>query len=322
MNGKNYYLGHPQQTTGAEFFRRDGGRADGVKVCRVRNGRGLECILSADRCADPVELTFMGHNMGFLSPCGHVKSDSTLPFLETFAAGFFTTCGFNNVGSPNQDQGEDLPLHGTIANTPCHSITADETEEGIEVRAVVYDSRPFGRNLKLERTYFFPADRNEIILTDKVTNLGSTKEPYEILYHCNMGYPLLDEDAILSIPSQSVLPRNDHAATGLKDWNKIQPPTAGYEEMCFYHTFTGEACVSLEQPKLGIGLSMKYDTETLPYFTQWKMMGQTMYVMGLEPGNCTPDGRSAMREAGTLKFLNPEESVTHQISFSFYKTEK
>jgi len=317
----NKYIGHPEQMAGAEFFRRDGGRADGAKVCRIRNGLGLECILSADRCADPVELSFCGVNLGFLSPCGHVKSNPALPFLETFSAGFLTTCGLNNVGSPNRDEGEDLPLHGTIANTPCHSIAARQTEEGIRIEAVVYDGRLFGRSLKLEREYFFPAGKNEMILTDRITNLSDSETPYELLYHCNMGYPFLDEDAVLKIPSERVTPRNDHAATGLSDWSRVESPQAGYEEMCFFHTLTGEAKVSMEQPKYGIGLRMEYDTESLPYFTEWKMMGERTYVLGLEPGNCHPDGRAKMRAEGALQILAKEETKEHKIRFVFYKTE-
>ncbi|MBQ1966031.1 MAG: aldose 1-epimerase family protein [Clostridia bacterium] len=319
MNKKKY-LGHPEQMAGAEFFRRDGGAGDGMKVCRVRNGLGLECMITADRAADVTELTFLGQNMGYLSPCGHVTPNPAMPFLERFTAGFFTTCGLNNVGTPNVDNGEDLPLHGTISNTPCHSLFAETDDAGIHVKAVLYDGHPFGRNLKLEREYFFPADKNEFILTDTVTNLGSEEEPYEILYHCNMGYPLLDEDSILTIPSISVTPRNDHAATGLGNWSKVENPTPGYEEMCFFHEMEKAARVSLEQPKLGLGVALEYDSENLPFFTQWKMMRETMYVMGLEPGNCTPDGRAAMRKAGTLSFLNPGESKTHQVKFVFYRT--
>lgn len=319
---KDKYLGHPQQLAGAEFFRRDGGRGDGMKVCRVRNGLGLECMIAADRAADVCELSFMGQNMGYLSPCGHVAPDPNAPFLQGFTAGFFTTCGLNNVGTPNVDEGEDLPLHGTISNLPCHNIFAEQKEDGICVKAVIYDSYPFGRNLRLEREYFFPADKNEFILTDTITNLGNQKTPYELLYHCNMGYPLLDEDAVLNIPSKEVTPRNEHAATGIGNWSKVEKPQAGYEEMCFYHTMDKAARVTLEQPKLGIGLAIEYDAENLPYFTQWKMMGEKMYVMGLEPANCAIDGRAAMRANGDLAFLGPQQSVQHQVKFVFYKTEK
>lgn len=60
---------------------------------------------------------------------------------------------------------------------------------------------------------------------------------------------------------------------------------------------------------------MSYDTDELPCFTQWKMMGEYEYVMGIEPGNCLPDGRAAMREKGILEFLKPGETKTHHLKF-------
>ncbi len=321
MKQTRYYLGHPEQMSGAEFFRRCSGTGEGMKVCRVRNGLGLECLIAADRCADLCEVSYMGQNIGFLSPCGHRTPDLNAPFLERFTAGFITTCGLNNVGSPCTDDGEELPLHGTISNTPCHNIYAQKTEEGICVRATVYDSRIFGRNLKLEREYFFSSEESSFLLTDTVCNLGETAEPIEILYHCNMGYPFLDEDAVLRIPSQKVTPRNAHAETGINNWNTVDCPTEGYEEMCFFHKLNGIACVALEQPKLNIGMKMEYSTDELPCFTQWKMMGQGQYVMGLEPGNCFPDGRAAQRARGNLQILSPGETATYRVKFTFYKPE-
>ena len=53
-----------------------------------------------------------------------------------------------------------------------------------------------------------------------------------------------------------------------------------------------------------------------------EMMGEYEYVMGLEPGNCLPDGRDVMREKGILKFLAPGESAENEIRFEFKKTEK
>ena len=37
-------------------------------------------------------------------------------------------------------------------------------------------------------------------------------------------------------------------------------------------------------------------------------MGVRDYVLGIEPGNCYPDGRSKVREDGNLEFINPNES--------------
>ena len=46
-------------------------------------------------------------------------------------------------------------------------------------------------------------------------------------------------------------------------------------------------------------------------------MGEYEYVMGLEPGNCNPDGRQTMRELGKLEFLKPGEKKIHNLKFEF-----
>jgi len=66
---------------------------------------------------------------------------------------------------------------------------------------------------------------------------------------------------------------------------------------------------------------MEFDTAELKCFTEWKMMGEYDYVLGLEPGNCLPDGRKAMREQGILEFLKPDEVKTHHIKFEFTEEE-
>ena len=72
---------------------------------------------------------------------------------------------------------------------------------------------------------------------------------------------------------------------------------------------------------MGIGLLIEYDAENLPYFTQWKMLGERDYVMGLEPGNCHPDGRNVMRKEEKLVFLQPGEEVTYQVTVTMIENE-
>ena len=61
-------------------------------------------------------------------------------------------------------------------------------------------------------------------------------------------------------------------------------------------------------------LKLSFDTNELKCFTQWKMMGEGDYVMGLEPGNCTPDGRDVLREKKLLKFLAPGAEASQTIT--------
>ena len=135
-----------------------------------------------------------------------------------------------------------------------------------------------------------------------------------ILYHINMGYPLLDEDSVITIPAKKVVPRDDHATIDVENWMNMQKPTPGYQEKCYYHQFGDRKGIAdIYQPKLNTGLTISFDAELLDGFVEWKMMGVRDYVLGLECGNCYPDGRKAMRESGMLKVLEPGESKAYCV---------
>ena len=312
------YLGHDSQLCAVEEVRLVGGKGDGLRLLQLRNAAGLEMTVCADRCADIYRLIFKGDNMGYFSPAGYVAptyyDKEGLNFLKSFTAGFLTTCGLAAAGSPCTDEGETLPLHGTISNTPCDRIWWDEDAENLYIHAVVNEGVLFGRKLRLNRTIACGKFENRFTLTDTVENLADTETPLMVLYHMNMGYPLLSENAILDIPSVDVQPRTPHSAKGLADWAKLQPPTAGYMEECFYHTFQGEGRATIYNPDIRKELTISFDPTNLDYFTQWKMMGCRDYALGLEPGNCHPDGRDVMRKQGKLKFLAPGASLTYSFT--------
>lgn len=153
-----------------------------------------------------------------------------------------------------------------------------------------------------------------------MANTGDRLEPFEILYHMNMGYPLLDEDSILTIPSVDVQPRDTHAAEDIANWMHMEKPAPGYQERCYYHKFAGkEGKASLYQPKSKVGLTISFDAGELDGFVEWKMMGVRDYVLGLECGNCYPDGRDVMRRTGMLKFLKPGEEKTYQVTVQVWE---
>lgn len=317
----NKYIGHENQLRGVEEMRIVGGKGDGMRILNVRNGKGLEFTVLADRAADIARLSLKGDNFGYFAPCGYVSpkfyDNKGAGFLKSFTGGFMTTCGLTAVGSPCVDDGEELPLHGTIANTPCENIAHWTENDEIHIKAIVRDAAIFDYQLILEREYVCSLTENKLILTDKIKNIGSKTAPIEVLYHCNMGYPLLSENAVLNIPSNKVTARDAHAQTGIDCCAVMEKPQAGYEEMCYYHEFEGQAQVSIFNHDIQKGLRMSFDTAELKCFAEWKMMGEYDYVLGLEPGNCYPDGRDVMRQKGMLEFLKSGETKTHHITFEF-----
>lgn len=105
------------------------------------------------------------------------------------------------------DEGVEYPLHGSIANTPCEHSFYTEEEGSLTVHSVTKDETIFGRKLKLTREIRVSTEENSFTITDTIENTGDREEAFEILYHMNMGYPLLDEDSVITIPSVNVTAR-------------------------------------------------------------------------------------------------------------------
>lgn len=182
----------------------------------------------------------------------------------------------------------------------------------------------FGENLTLTRRVWTHLGSSTIYLRDVVANEGYQTSPHMMLYHCNFGFPLLDEGAELLLPSRSVRPRDAVAAQGLDVHNTYEAPIDGYAEQCFYHDAIaaedGYATALLVNRALqcgqGLGIALRYRQAELPCFTQWKMVCAGTYVTGLEPANCWVEGRDKDRERGILQFLEPGETREYSLELT------
>lgn len=321
------YVGNPYQTRGAESYVLQGAKGDGMHFLYVRNGKGLEAWVSLDRAGDISRLTYKGDNMGFFSPCGYVAPQyydkDGFGFLKSFTAGFFTTCGLANLGTPCVDEGEELPQHGSISNTPAEFISKTETEQGLEIILKVSDCVIFGRKLILTRKYFFSYSENTFSVSDTVTNEADVPSPYMIMYHCNMGYPLLCENSIVNIPHSKISSYSDESEKYISTAFNMEKPQPNFIERCYAIEVEKKgdfANVGIYNPDIEKGLVISYSKDTLPHFTEWKMMGNKDYVLGLEPSNSLLGGRNVIRQNGGLPFLNPDESKTTYVEFKFKDT--
>lgn len=313
-------MGHENQCFGVDEMRLTGGKASDLRILSVRNGKGLDFWISLDRCADIPRLSCNGVNYGFLSPCGFAAPEfyDKNEFLKSFTAGFFTTCGFENAGASKEYKGKILPMHGTCANIPAEWFMYEVDKEEIVIKAKIRDAVLFGRKLVLLRTYHVSLKENTIKLVDEIKNIGNTEEYLMLLYHCNMGYPLLSETAKMKIPHSSVRPHNARAAEGIENCLEIEKPQDGFEEQCYYYDVlenNGYCMISIDNPENNAAIELSWKKPGIDCFTQWKMMGSGEYVMGLEPGNCTPEGVEAMEKSKTLKILKPNKKYETELIF-------
>ena len=314
------YVGDLSQVSGIKEYTLTSGKAKGVKAFDVKTGSGLEFTVLADRCLDISGLSFNGINCSYLSKTGIVSpefyNEHDKGFLRSFFSGFLTTCGLRNVGSPCIENGESFSMHGRISNTPGEEICAQtEWIGGVPVLTIsgkMREATLFGENLILKRKISCKYGENKIKIENTVENLGFKKEALMLLFHFNMGYPLLDEDAILITPTEKLIPRDTEAEKGEASYHQCQPPTPDYLEQVFYHNLkadaNGNTQVALINKKLELGITIRFNKNQLFNFTQWKQMGEGDYVMGLEPCNCYVGGRTDPRNNGILEYLEPGET--------------
>ena len=289
------YVGNLAQLGGTRHYELTDGRARGMRAIDINAGAGLQYTILPDRGMDISLASFKGNNLVFLTPNGETHpafyEPEKLGWLQTFAAGLLTTCGLTYLGPPVADEGEELGLHGRYSNIPAKQVSDRSGWVGEEyhtrISGIIEEARLFGNKLRMEREISSVLGQNKIFIKDRITNFGSQASPYTILYHMNLGYPLLSEDAELVIQASETIPRDADALPGIKEFKIFPKPQPFYKEQVFHHIMkgdtSGETFASLVNKKLGISLTINFNIGSLPFLTQWKMMGAGEYVLGLEP---------------------------------------
>jgi hypothetical protein len=305
------------------------GRAKGVRVVDFNLGNGFEFTVVPDRAMDVFAARYQGISLAWHSSVGLAApayyEPQGLGWLRSFAGGLVTTCGLSYVGAPTVDYGGELGLHGRVSNLPASCVQAAGRWEGDEylmwATGEVRESVVFGENLCLQRKVWARLGERRFFIEDRVCNESHRRVPHQILYHINIGFPVVDAGARILSPSVRVTPRDAEARKGASEWYILTDPIPGFAEQVFYHDvqpddegFVRVAVVNFllwhGEP---FGIYVKYRKEQLPRLIQWKMMGEGEYVVGIEPANCGVEGRNVDRANGTLVFLDPGEEREYQL---------
>ena len=317
-------IGHLSQIGGLKPYTLSEGRAAGTRAVDFRTTRGLEFTVLLDRGMDISEARYKGMSLCWRSSVGEAApafyDARGQEWLRVFFGGLLTTCGLTQVGPPGTDEGEELGLHGRISCAPAERVSLSEEWKGehleLSVSGLLREAILFGSHLELHRTITARGDGAGFAVRDRIINAGARRTPLMLLYHINAGFPLLDEGAELILPTTCVAPRDEEAEKGREDYAKIHAPVSGYQEKVYFHTMQandkGRVTCALINRRLngGLGMRLRYVGSELPCLTQWKMLGDREYVLGIEPGNCLPLGRSAERAAGRLVMLEVGQEVS------------
>ena len=297
--------------------RLQGGLSDGVDIVDVSNGK-LNFVIVPTRGMGLWKVNLPGWPVGWKSPVrGPVHpafvdlgEPSGLGWLDGFDE-LLVRCGLESNGAPEFDEETNrlkFPLHGRIANKPAHSVSVsfNAEKEELSVQGVVEESRFNFFKLRMTSTYTTRLGSTTIHVHDEIENLSASPAEMQMLYHVNFGLPLLDAGASVAGPFKTVVPRNSHAASGVKTWNNYQAAEPGYEEQVYltdlHSDRQGRTRTLLKNAHGTQGVSLVYNTQQLPCFSLWKNTTSEAdgCVTGLEPGTNYPNPRSHEGKQGRV----------------------
>ncbi|MGH7708803.1 MAG: aldose 1-epimerase family protein [Vulcanimicrobiaceae bacterium] len=325
-------VGRLEQLGGITPLEFGGGRARGVRGFAVRTGSGFEFTVVADRALDVCSAEYRGTPLVWHGPAGVAAPSYYQPrgedFARNFFGGLFTTCGLGNFGPPGKDRWGSFGMHGRINHLPAehlsHRCEWRDDVCTLEITGTMREAQMFGEDLRLDRRLRTELGSSRLLVRDRVTNDGGRSEPHMLLYHCNAGFPLLDDDLRLVVAQTAMHARDDVAERAIDVWDRGGPPDPAFAEQVFIHQ--PRACADGRAGALfvnrarndgrGLALSIRFDPMQLPAIFSWRMLGVKTYVMAVEPANCpTIEGRVAAGERGTLPMLEPGETRTYELEF-------
>lgn len=301
----------------------------GTRFVDVRLAGGLQALVLADRGMDLGQVWFRGHPLAWTSSTGAVNPayGNDANWLELFHGGMLTGVGLENVGLPSEVEGTKYGLHGRLSMTPARNVhwyVPDDDPNAIEVRGVVRETAVHGVDLELTRTYRFSTQESAIVIKDQLRNLGYAPAPVLILYHVNIGYPVVDEHARIIAPDHEAVPFNDQSVAGVDDHLELGPPRADAQaevfELCWSPSTSDDVTVGVVnetfEPTDGIGVFVEYSRANLPRSWEWRMLGQGRYLVGIEPSTCSLRGRADALASGDVEFLGPGQTRTIELRIS------
>ncbi len=320
-------VANSSQIAGIETSVIDNGPAKGTRIAWVTTGSGLRFKVAIDRGLDIIDAFYKDKSLAFISHGGLTSprpdADHDLTWLETFPGGLVVTCGLTHTGPPEEDEKGKRGLHGKISNIPAElqcikqpDLHTDDLD--IVISGVMRESVVFGNRVEMIRTISCKVGEPAIKIKDEVTNKGNQRTPHMLLYHCNFGWPLIDEGTEFVYNGKCKSrggQQDDEIFNSEKNYKICRTPLD-------QHRGPGEACgfidveenekgwcnASVNNKKISLELTLRYLKDQLPCLSNWQHFGPGEYVAALEPGTNFPIGRKEAEKQGTLKYIEPGET--------------
>lgn len=330
------------QFAGVRLVTLGDGVARGVRMLEFRTGTGLRFSVLVDRAMDISEVEHNGRAIGWHSAAGFrnpalhdAESEAGFSWARSFS-GFLVTCGLDHILGPETVSTESYNypgrktathgLHGRIGTIPARLTGYGERWDGdrciLWAEGVVVQATVFGENLHLHRRIEADVGGDDIRLSDRVVNEGFLTTPHMMMYHVNIGHPVLDEGTRYLAPIRNVIwaahDGEKYRAQGV-GYQTAPAPISGFAEQVWQHEMAANADggvpVALVNDRLGLGIEVTTRKDQMPCAYQWQYFQSGAYVMGIEPSTHHVLGNNAARDRGEMIWLGPQEERACQTRF-------
>lgn len=307
-----------------------GGPGDGVEMIEVTVGETTTLILPT-RGMSIWRMQSNGIDFAWQSPVAGPIHPSLVPTLHPSGFGFLegfdelvVRCGLESNGAPQfTDDGHLVyPLHGRISGTPASSLSIeyDEASGRMEVIGEMIEACLFHKRLRLRSRIRFHAGSQDVELLDDVTNDSAKPTSMQLLYHINIGSPILSEGSTVEVAIDSLAPKDALSASEIETWNQMGPPQDGYAERVYFAKLRADenqvTTTMLRGADKQTGMAVSYHIGGLPRFILWKNTAAQSdgYVVGLEPSTNYPNVRKFEEKQGRLVALEPGETESFRVT--------
>ena len=340
-------VGDFSQVFGVELLAYEDGRERALRVLRFRTGSGLSFDVLVDRALDVAGMTYRGVPIGWHSPAGfrhpwlhEVDAEDGLGWMRSFS-GMMNTCGLDHIMAATEDTAEHYcypdrrrvfhGLHGRISYEPARLTGYGERWDGdrcfLYAEGEIRQAAMYAENLILERRIEVEVGTDTVRIRDRVRNAGFYATPHLLLYHVNIGWPVVDETTRLVAPIEATpFTAHDPAATRFGPIEQDVPQKHFYQQVYEHRVTAGSDGIAhaalvndaFETPagERGIGLEIAWDQCTMPALYQWQNLQEGNYVVAMEPATVHGGSREDWKARGEIRILEHGDSWDYALDIT------
>jgi hypothetical protein len=292
---------------------------------------------------DIADCEHKGRAIGWHSPAGfrhpglhEYEGEGGLGWLRSFS-GLLVTCGLDHILFMDEDDASHYiyaprktvasSLHGRVGTIPARLTGYGERWEDdrcfLWCEGVVQQSTVFGEDLHLIRRIEAEVGADTIRLHDRVVNHGFYRTPHMLLYHINVGHPVLAEGSRYLAPIADVCwaaHAGEQYRTRGVGYRTMPRPQADFHEQVWEHEMSADADgivpVALVNDRIGFGFQVETLKSQFPCHFEWQNLQMGQYALGIEPSTNHVLGKPFARERGELIWLEHGEERQYETVFS------